>query len=122
MAKEVQSLREFRDMVIMETFAGKQFMEVFHRFYYSFSPTVARLISSSDLARSAIRVVICPLISILEYSRSLSSHLAHQTEGAAVISGIMAATMIGFTYFLLPILILQTVAVQLNRRHLKHRR
>lgn len=122
MAKEVESLRNFRDMTIMQTFAGQQFMEVFNRFYYSFSPTVARLVSSSEVARFATRILIYPLISILDYSRGLSSNLTTHPEEAAVISGLASGTLIGLVYLLLPIMTVRIVARQLVSRRLERGR
>jgi len=65
LSPEVQFLREFRDNTVLATFTGSQFMEVFNGIYYSFSPTIASTISSSEAIRSMMKVILYPLMGIL---------------------------------------------------------
>jgi hypothetical protein len=66
MAPEVQFLRAFRADTVLTTFTGRQFMAMFNGIYYSFSPTVASGIASSEGLRTVTRGVLFPLIRILQ--------------------------------------------------------
>jgi hypothetical protein len=65
LSPEVQFLRSFRDRIVRKTFAGDSFMAAFNTWYYSFSPPVADLIASHDLAKEVVKVGLYPLIGIL---------------------------------------------------------
>ena len=68
LSPEVQFLRGFRDNTVLSTFAGSNFMEVFNRFYYSFSPSVASTISDHGALRGVMKIVLYPLVGILHLS------------------------------------------------------
>jgi hypothetical protein len=104
---EVQFLRNFRDRLVLSTRAGSAFMNAFNLWYYSFSPQVADFIASHDQTRSPIRVVLYPLIDILELSSATYSALAFSPEFAIVMAGILASSLIGLTY-LTPLALLLT--------------
>jgi len=65
LSPEVQFLRGFRDNIVLETFTGSQFMNVFNSIYYSFSPTIASSIASNEVFRGVMKVVLYPLMGIL---------------------------------------------------------
>ncbi len=70
LAPQIQSLRETRDSIVMQTQSGKAFMESFNQFYYSFSPTIADWERENTVFKSAVKATIFPLItslSILNY-------------------------------------------------------
>lgn len=54
---EVQFLGGFRDNTVLTTFASSSFITVFNRFYYSFSPSVASVISGNEILRGLMKVV-----------------------------------------------------------------
>jgi len=95
LAPQVETLKRVRDIHVMTTFAGSCFMQIFDRFYYSLSPTVAEFISSNRLLMDATRVVLDPLISILALARG-------ETEIGVIASGVAISTMIGLAYFMIP--------------------
>jgi len=102
-APEVQLLRSFRDNSIMKTRAGYEFMVVFNAWYYSFSPYVARSITSSQVERGIMKVVLYPLVGILAFSSGTFTLTKGDPEVAVVLSGSEASFLIGAFYLGLPI-------------------
>lgn len=102
LSPEVQFLRDFRDNQILQTFAGSNFMYAFNAWYYSYSPTVANYISAHESVRTAMRYVLYPLIGILHLSSTTFSLVAFGPELAALVSGIVASSLIGIVYLALP--------------------
>jgi len=98
-APEVALLRHFRDAQVLQTSAGRSFMQAFNDFYYSFSPQVAAFISSHAVLRSAMKVLLYPLIGILYLSSRMFQASSFNEELAVVISGTFAALGIGVVYF-----------------------
>ncbi|HYW01230.1 MAG TPA: CFI-box-CTERM domain-containing protein, partial [Candidatus Acidoferrum sp.] len=102
-APEVQLLRNFRDNSIMKTRAGYGFMVVFNAWYYSFSPFVARSITSSHVEQAVMRVVLYPLVGILALSSGTFTLTKGDPEVAVVLSGLEASFLIGSFYLGLPV-------------------
>jgi hypothetical protein len=96
LAPQVQALREIRDLQVMNTFAGRQFMQTFECFYYSFSPQVAEFISSSPPLAGLSRIVLAPLLQILTMVRG-------ETELQLILSGTVASALIGLMYLSIPL-------------------
>jgi subtilisin family serine protease len=61
----VQTLRTFRDEVLMPSALGKAFVN----FYYVWSPDAARFIARRPLLKGATRLALTPLVFTLEYPR-----------------------------------------------------
>jgi streptogramin lyase len=95
---EVQSLRGFRDREVLSTFAGRSFMEVFNEFYYSFSPVVARTVASSQTIAAPVRVLLYPLIGILQASSTAFHAMDLAPEAGIVLAGVFASALIGIVY------------------------
>ncbi len=102
LAPEVQFLRDFRDQQIMQTFAGSNFMEAFNAWYYSFSPAVAGYEYSHATTRAAVRLAIYPLMGILHLTSSTYAMFGFKPEGAALLAGLVASSLIGLAYLALP--------------------
>lgn len=102
---EVQFLRAFRDGTVISSFAGRQFMVVFNAWYYSFSPTVSEFISTHSIATVLMRGALYPLMEILRLSSQVYSLFSSNAELAIVVTGLMAALLIGGVY-LSPLMIL----------------
>ncbi len=96
---EVQFLRDFRDQDIMNTMAGREFMTVFHSWYYSFSPNIASIISDSPRLQTVFKVILYPLIGILQLSAATYGVFNFNQEIAVVMAGFMASALIGVVYF-----------------------
>jgi hypothetical protein len=86
----------------MNTFAGSNFMTVFNAWYYSFSPAVARYESTRSTARVLAKTVLYPLIGILQISSSTFNLFAFAPEFAALVTGLLAGSLIGLVYFAFP--------------------
>jgi len=109
LSQNVQFLRGFRDNDVLKTFAGSNFMTVFNRFYYSFSPNVASVISSNEGLRGVSKVVLYPLMGILHLSSATFSIFSFNLELGIVMAGLVASTLIGVLYFLPAALLLSLV-------------
>ena len=99
LAPEVQYLRGFRDGIVLSTFAGGCFMEVFNAWYYSFSPAVAGFIAEHSALRSMVKVILYPLMGILRLSASTYMLFSFNVELGVVAAGLVASSLIGFVYF-----------------------
>jgi hypothetical protein len=97
-APEVALLRYFRDAQVLRTSAGRNFMQAFNAFYYSFSPQVASFISANGIVRSSMKVILYPMIGILFFSSKIFQVLSFNAELSITISGIIAALGIGVVY------------------------
>ncbi|HKM50906.1 MAG TPA: CFI-box-CTERM domain-containing protein [Candidatus Bathyarchaeia archaeon] len=104
LAPEVQFLRDFRDQQVLPTFAGFTFMSLFNSWYYSFSPNVAEYETTHTLSREVMRVLLYPLIVILQLSSNVYSILEFQPELGVLAGGVLASLLIGFTYLSLPLM------------------
>ncbi len=103
LSPEVKFLRRFRDEDVLSTFAGRHFMNVFNRFYYSWSPYVADMIRGSITARTILKILLYPLIMILHLSSTAYYILKSIPELAVFTAGFTASTLIGLIYIGLPI-------------------
>mgnify|MGYP000020468873 CR=1 FL=1 len=99
LAPEVQFLRNFRDDIVLSTFAGSQFMKVFNAWYYSFSPSVASLIANNLILKSIMKVILYPLIGILHLSALTYQVFSFNSELGVVMAGLVASALIGIVYF-----------------------
>jgi hypothetical protein len=107
LAPEVQFLRDFRDYRILRTFAGLNFMVAFNAWYYSFSPTVAQYESANPTVRLAVRVMIYPLVWVLQTGSFVFDLSSFNSEFAAVISGLTISALLGAMYLTGPILLIR---------------
>ena len=96
----VNFLRGFRDNYVLETKAGRAFMDVFNRFYYSWSPSVAEAERHSPELRATIRVLLYPLIGSLMVSSYAYHALSLNPELAVLVAGVTASFFIGLLYSL----------------------
>jgi hypothetical protein len=67
-AEEINLLREFRDVVLLDNGPGTEFVSL----YYQVSPPIAEVISQCDFLRTAVRVsFVDPIAAILDWSHCL---------------------------------------------------
>ena len=111
----VQFLREFRDDRVANSFAGSQFMKAFNTFYYSFSPSLAELISTSDAARAAMRVLLSPLLGSLSLGQAMFDVCQSQSEIGVLMAGLLSSSLLGLVYAS-PIVALGAVKADDKRR------
>lgn len=68
LAPEIDILRDFRDEFLLESEAGKKFVD----FYYQNSPPIAKFISEHSTIKGVVREVgVKPLVEIIESTRTL---------------------------------------------------
>jgi len=66
-AEEINILRQFRDLVLLPSGLGAEFVSL----YYEISPPIAEVISRHDFLRTAVRVgFIDPIVAILDCSHA----------------------------------------------------
>jgi len=69
-AEEIDLLREFRDVVLLPSSLGAEFVYL----YYAISPPIAEVISQHDFLRAAVKVgFVDPIVAILDLSYALWS-------------------------------------------------
>jgi hypothetical protein len=67
-AAELDTLRDFRDQVLLKNAVGSRFVEA----YYRLSPPVANFIARSDFLRAIVReMLIDPVVNLLRWSQGL---------------------------------------------------
>jgi len=96
---EVQFLREFRDRDVLNTFAGSQFMTVFNRFYYSFSPSASQSIAENEILKAVMKLLLYPLIGILHLASMTYDAFPFSSELGVVAAGLAASSLIGLVHF-----------------------
>src|SRR4030042_1644119 len=67
-AQQIDVLREFRDVVLLESAAGSQFVSL----YYRFSPPIADVIAGQELLRTLVReLLVDPIVWVVEATRDV---------------------------------------------------
>jgi streptogramin lyase len=102
-APEVQLLRNFRDNSLMKTKSGSSFMLAFNAWYYSFSPGAAAYLNTHWVEQAVMKGVLYPLVGILYLTSNLFSAASSFPEFAALISGLLASSLIGAFYLGVPL-------------------
>lgn len=103
---QVQFLRAFRDNFVLTTYAGSRFMLVFNAWYYSFSPFVAEVIAYHDQLRTLMKLLLSPLIGILQLGGGISNLLSETHEAAIILTGAVMASMLGVVYGSIPVAVI----------------
>jgi streptogramin lyase len=103
LSPEVQLLRNFRDNSILKTSAGSGFMIAFNTWYYSFSPTIANYIDMHGAERGVMKVLLYPAIGIMFVSSEAFTATSAFPELAAILSGLLASSLLGAFYVGLPL-------------------
>jgi hypothetical protein len=83
-------------------------MVAFNAWYYSFSPNIASYLNSHGVERTIMRGVLYPLIGILFVSSHVFSATSAYPEFAAILSGLLASSLIGAFYLGLPLSLIRT--------------
>ena len=98
MHPHVEAMRTFRDEMVMTTYTGSNFIQAFNAWYYSWSPPVAKAISSDETLRQAARLVLYPLVGATQAAEGTYSLLSFNGELAAASSILIAAAICGVAY------------------------
>jgi len=78
-------------------------MKIFNAFYYSFSPTVASIVASSPVLAAAVRVLLYPLVYILQMSSFVFRTLGLSPELGMVAAGVFASALLGMFSITVPV-------------------
>lgn len=95
-------------------------MIAFNAWYYSFSPSVASYLNSHGVERTIMKGVLYPLIGILFVSSNVFSATSAFPEFAAILSGLLASSLIGAFYLGLPLSLIRTKIRRLRGREMQN--
>jgi hypothetical protein len=98
----------------MKTMAGSSFMIAFNTWYYSFSPYVASHVQGSVAEQTVMKGVLYPAIGILWLSSATFGMFRSYPEVAALLSGLLASSLIGVVYVGLPAALIRTKVKRLR--------
>ena len=101
LAPQVQSLREIRDSVILNTNSGTSFMIGFNQMYYSFSPIIADWERENIIFKELVKITITPLLTSL----SILNFLDINSEAEMIGYGIGIISLNIGMYFVFPIVV-----------------
>jgi hypothetical protein len=103
----------------MKTMAGSSFMIAFNTWYYSFSPYVASYLQTHSSEQIVMKGMLYPVIGILWLSSATFGVFRSYPEVAALLSGLLASSLIGVVYVGLPSALIRTKVKWLRdlRRH-----
>ncbi len=102
LAPGVVSIRKFRDQQIAQSKAGKNFLRVANRFYYSFSPEVAQILVEHPRLKKAANILLYPFVNIMNFSSWVFSKFRGLPEVAFLLSLVTSSVLIGAVYLGLP--------------------
>jgi hypothetical protein len=107
MAPEVAYMRYVRDRLIGSTPTGGILVDGFNAFYYSWSPSLARIIAANEILRAAFRVLLLPLVAIVHVAALMftaAGIITRSPDVASAVSFLSAACMTLTTYAVFPVL------------------
>jgi len=79
-------------------------MNIFNEFYYSFSPTIASLVSSSQAIAAPVRLLLYPLICTLRASSAIFHVLDFAPEMGMIVAGVFSSALLGIVFVMPSIL------------------
>jgi len=103
LAPQVQTLREIRDNMVLNTASGISFMTAFNEFYYYFSPTVADWERENLVFKEVVKLVITPMIATL----SILNYVDIDSEEKMLTYGISVIMLNIGIYFVTPAIIIE---------------
>jgi hypothetical protein len=98
MESAVDQMRSLRDNKVRSSFTGKNFVNIFLTWYYSWSPLVVSFITQSDGLRSLFRVLLIPLFFTMRVSERVFDLLIFEPELASILSILTSALLCGVFY------------------------
>ncbi|HXG73642.1 MAG TPA: CFI-box-CTERM domain-containing protein [Candidatus Nitrosotenuis sp.] len=112
LAPQVQSLRELRNSVLLNTNSGITFMSGFNQFYYSFSPAVADLERQNPIFKEVVKTAITPMLSTL----SILNYVDIDSEQEVLGYGIGIILLNISIYFVMPAIIILKIKSALSHK------
>ena len=125
MASEVVYMRFVRDKLIGSTSVGSTLVDGFNRFYYSWSPPIAKAIAPNFILRAIFRVLLVPLVWIVHVAAGLYItvvQISGSADIASMIAFLLAAFMSMMCYVALPIFATKKFldSMRMRRLNLRH--
>jgi hypothetical protein len=80
-------------------------MVIFNLWYYSFSPSVARVIAESSLLKMVFKIILMPLLRILKVSEWVYTVFTFNPELGVIITGMVTCILISVIYLSLPLIL-----------------
>ena len=107
MAPEVSYMRHVRDNMIGSNELGKIFVTGWNAFYYSWSPTIASIISNSETLQTLTRILLVPLVVIINFTAFVFSGIAFINLSLASAVAFCVGMSLGlFVYLIMPAIFL----------------
>jgi hypothetical protein len=116
MHPHVESMRNLRNEMATTAFTGRNFVQVFNAWYYSWSPPIAKAISGDEALRQTARLALYPLVGAIGASETTYNLLSFNTELAVTASILTAAAVCGASYISPLILVLAFLPRRLRAR------
>ena len=111
MAPQVQSLRELRDNIVLQTEYGTSFMTGFNQFYYSFSPVIADYERENPVFKEAVKLTLTPLLTSL----TLLQYTNIDSESEMLGYGIGIILLNIGMYFVAPAVLIMKIRTSYNK-------
>ncbi len=119
LAPEVAYMRLVRDEMIGSNRIGRILVNGWNSFYYSWSPTVAGWIASSNSLQATFRILLLPLVGTIHATAFIYNAVASiNPTSASVIAFLFAAFSSTTLYILSPLFALTVVAKRIRRSRL----
>jgi len=110
MAPEVIFMRHVRDDMIGSNEVGRILVVGWNEFYYSWSPTIAETISSSEILRSASSVFLVPLIAITHITAIVYSTVSLLNPVVSSVIAFLSAAVLSITiYMMMPFFVIHKI-------------
>jgi hypothetical protein len=118
MAPEVIFMRHVRDDMIGSNEIGRMLIVGWNNFYYSWSPTIAEIISNSKILRSASNVLLVPLIAVTHMTAVIYSTVSLLNPIVSSIVAFLSAAVLSITiYLLIPFLVIHKIYNRIINRN-----
>ena len=111
MAPQVQSLRELRDNIVLQTESGTSFMAGFNQFYYSFSPAIADYERENPAFKEVVKLTLTPLLTSL----TLLQYTDIDSESEMLGYGIGIILLNIGMYFVAPAILIMKIRTRYNK-------
>ena len=115
LSPEVQFLRNFRETAVMSSFTGRQFVAWFNTAYYSFSPTVASSIASSEATRDWMKGSLYPMMGILHLGADAYFLLSFSPDLGIIVFVLLVSFLMSLVYLTPTVLIAMTPILVLKK-------
>jgi hypothetical protein len=111
MTPEVSYMRHVRDNMIGSNELGIIFVTGWNTFYYSWSPTLAGIISNSETLQTLTRILLVPLVVIINFTAFIFSTMAFINLPLASAIAFCVGMSLGLlVYFIMPVIFLVIIS------------